>query len=71
MVQTNFMFEIVYDDAIYMPLVYLLSTIPFHVHLPGSSTSDLFIIKSIQMYLADSACTWLEHLPRGRINNWA
>jgi hypothetical protein len=37
----------------------------------GGATSDLFIIKSIPLYLADSARTWLEHLPRGRINSWA
>jgi hypothetical protein len=37
----------------------------------GGATRDLFIIKSIPLYLADLACTWLEHLPRGRINSWA
>jgi hypothetical protein len=33
MVQTNLALEVAYDDAISLPLVYLLSSIPFHVHL--------------------------------------
>jgi hypothetical protein len=37
----------------------------------GGATNDLFIIKSIPLYLANSARTWLEHLPQGRINSWA
>jgi hypothetical protein len=32
MVQTNLAFEVVYDDAISMTLVYLLSTISFHAY---------------------------------------
>jgi hypothetical protein len=36
MVQTNFAFEIVYEDVISMPLVYFLSTILFHVHFDVS-----------------------------------
>jgi hypothetical protein len=36
MVQTNLEFEVVYDDAVSMPLVYLLSIISFHVHFDVS-----------------------------------
>jgi hypothetical protein len=32
MVQTNLAFKVVYDDAIPMPLVYLLSAVSFHAH---------------------------------------
>jgi hypothetical protein len=32
-------------------------------------TNDLFIIKSIPLYLTDSTHTWLEHLSRWRFNN--
>jgi hypothetical protein len=33
MVQTNFAFDIIYDDAISMTLAYLPSVVSFHVHL--------------------------------------
>jgi hypothetical protein len=36
MVQTNLAFGVVYDDVITMPLVYLLSTISFHVYFDVS-----------------------------------
>jgi hypothetical protein len=36
----------------------------------GGATDDLFIIKSLPLYLSDSARTWLEHLPRNKINDW-
>jgi hypothetical protein len=36
----------------------------------GGATDDLFIIKNLPLYLGDSAQTWLEHLPRGKINDW-
>jgi hypothetical protein len=36
MVQTNLEFEVVYDDAMSIPLVYLLSTISFHVYFDVS-----------------------------------
>jgi hypothetical protein len=36
----------------------------------GRATDDLFIIKNLPLYLGDSARTWLEHLPRGKINDW-
>jgi hypothetical protein len=36
MVQTNLAFDVIYDDAISMPLVYLLSTISFHVYFDVS-----------------------------------
>jgi hypothetical protein len=32
MVQYKLAFEVVYDDAHYMPLVYLLSTAPFNMY---------------------------------------
>jgi hypothetical protein len=36
----------------------------------GGATCDLFVIKNLPLYLSDSACTWLEHLPRDKINDW-
>jgi hypothetical protein len=39
----------------------------FHI---GGATGDLFIIKNLPLYLGDSARTWLEHLPRDKINDW-
>jgi hypothetical protein len=36
----------------------------------GGVVNDLFIIKNLLLYLGDSVRTWLEHLPRGRINDW-
>jgi hypothetical protein len=33
-------------------------------------TDDLFVIKNLPLYLGDFACTWLEHLPRNKINDW-
>jgi hypothetical protein len=37
----------------------------------GGATDDLFIIKNLPLYLGDSARTWLEHLTRDKVNNWA
>jgi hypothetical protein len=34
------------------------------------ATDDLFVIKNLPLYLGDSAHTWLEHLPRDKINDW-
>jgi hypothetical protein len=34
------------------------------------ATDDLFIMKNLPLYLGDSARTWLEHLPRDKINTW-
>jgi hypothetical protein len=31
---------------------------------------NLFIIKKLPLYLIDSTRTWLEHLPRDKINDW-
>jgi hypothetical protein len=31
---------------------------------------DLFVIKNLPLYLGDSARTWLEHLPRDKIQDW-
>jgi hypothetical protein len=36
----------------------------------GGATDDLFVIKNLPLYLGDSARTWLEHLPRDKINDW-
>jgi hypothetical protein len=36
----------------------------------GGATDDLFVIKNLSLYLGDSARTWLEHLPRDKINDW-
>jgi hypothetical protein len=38
-------------------------------HAEGA-TGDLFIIKNLSLYLGDSTWTWLEHLPRDKINDW-
>jgi hypothetical protein len=36
----------------------------------GGAIDDLFVIKNLPLYLGDSARTWLEHLPRDKINDW-
>jgi hypothetical protein len=36
----------------------------------GGATDDLFVIKNLPLYLGDSACMWLEHLPRDKIQDW-
>jgi hypothetical protein len=36
----------------------------------GGATSDEVIIRNLPLYLADSARTWLEHLPASQIHNW-
>jgi hypothetical protein len=36
----------------------------------GGAIDDLFIIKNLPLYLGDSARTWLEHLPHGKINDY-
>jgi hypothetical protein len=36
----------------------------------GGATDDLFVIKNLPLYLGDSTCTWLKHLPRDKIHDW-
>jgi hypothetical protein len=36
----------------------------------GGAIDDLVIIKNLPLYLGDSTRTWLEHLPRDKINSW-
>jgi hypothetical protein len=36
----------------------------------GKATSDEVIIRNLPLHLADSARTWLEHLPASQIHNW-
>ena len=36
----------------------------------GGADDDLFIIRNLPLYLADSARSWLEHLPPGKIDGW-
>jgi hypothetical protein len=36
----------------------------------GRATSDEAIIRNLPLHLADSARTWLEHLPASQIHNW-
>jgi hypothetical protein len=36
----------------------------------GGADSDSFIIRNLPMFLADSARTWLEHLPPNKIQSW-
>jgi hypothetical protein len=36
----------------------------------GGANDDPFVIKNLPLYLSDFVCTWLEHLPRDKINDW-
>jgi hypothetical protein len=36
----------------------------------GGATTDEVIIHNLPLHLADSAQTWLEHMPTSQINNW-
>jgi hypothetical protein len=36
----------------------------------GGATNDEVIIRNLPLHLADSARTWLEHLPASQIHNW-
>jgi hypothetical protein len=36
----------------------------------GGATTDEVIIRNLPLHLADSAQTWLEHLPSSQIHNW-
>jgi hypothetical protein len=36
----------------------------------GRATSDEAIIRKLPLHLADSARTWLGHLPASQIQNW-
>jgi hypothetical protein len=36
----------------------------------GGATTDDVIIRNLPLHLADSAQTWLEHLPASQIHNW-
>jgi hypothetical protein len=36
----------------------------------GGATSDEVIVRNLPLHLADSARTWLEHLPTSQIHNW-
>jgi hypothetical protein len=36
----------------------------------GGATTDEVIIRNLPLHLADSARTWLEHLPASKIHNW-
>jgi hypothetical protein len=36
----------------------------------GDTTTDKVIIRNLLLHLADSARTWLEHLPPSQIHNW-
>jgi hypothetical protein len=36
----------------------------------GGATTDEVIIRNLLLHLADSARTWLEHLPPSQIHNW-
>jgi hypothetical protein len=36
----------------------------------GGATNDEVIICNLPLHLADSARTWLEHLPASQIHNW-
>ena len=37
----------------------------------GGANNDLAIIRNLPLYLADSARTWLEHLPANQIHSWS
>jgi hypothetical protein len=36
----------------------------------GGATTDEVIIRNLPLHLADSARTWLKHLPASQIHNW-
>jgi hypothetical protein len=36
----------------------------------GGATTDEVIIRNLPLHLADSARTWLGHLPASQIHNW-
>jgi hypothetical protein len=36
----------------------------------GGTTNDAVIIRNLPLHLADSARTWLEHLPPSQIHGW-
>jgi hypothetical protein len=36
----------------------------------GGATTDVVIIRNLPLHLADSARTWLEHLPPSQIHRW-
>jgi hypothetical protein len=36
----------------------------------GGTTTDEVIIRNLPLHVADSARTWLEHLPASQIHNW-
>jgi hypothetical protein len=36
----------------------------------GGATTDVVIIRNLPLHLADSARTWLEHLPPSQIHSW-
>jgi hypothetical protein len=36
----------------------------------SGADSNYFIIRNLPLFLADSVRTWLEHLPRNRIQSW-
>jgi hypothetical protein len=36
----------------------------------GGATTNEVIIRNLPLHLADSARTWLEHLPPSQIHNW-
>jgi hypothetical protein len=38
-------------------------------HQLGGATTDEVIIRNLPLHLADSARTWLEHLPANQIHN--
>jgi hypothetical protein len=37
----------------------------------GGVDNDYFIIRNLPLFLADTAGTWLEHLPTDQIQNWS
>ena len=37
----------------------------------GGATDDAMIIRNLPLHLADSARTWLEHLPANQIHSWS
>jgi len=37
----------------------------------GGATDDAVIIRNLPLHLADSARTWLEHLPANQIHDWS
>jgi hypothetical protein len=63
MVQTNLAFEVVYDDAISMPLVCVLSTISFHAYFDVSSNNEIGTPTLVELVSIKTYSSVDDHFP--------